>query len=335
MADLRSAFLTHSLPQRDRGFLRRMSKLDRSAIVFLIAYLLTREVLLGIPFHRPLSSASLAWLRPPTWLSACFRGCATRPLGPSQPFDCCLYFHCGGSSGASAEHDGHRNVFALSANRRASAAGRFAGPCRTSLPPTRMKSSLPSAQEIQPGQSPTDQALLDAALALRVLIAAAQEQWPGLRVFLHRARLVDPAKRRAICRVSPSSGASLMFAAEQQRGTPSGPVVRAGGCARHSCVAQRAWPRNLGPDPIHFAAAADANSKGLRFGDQREALGTGERIVSSNRTLPPPANWLDIPVNGAATLRLIRWNADPNRVSSDFARSPCRCWRHFPCGPPR
>jgi sigma-B regulation protein RsbU (phosphoserine phosphatase) len=67
----------------------------------------------------------------------------------------------------------------------------------------------------------------------------------------------------------------------------------------------------LGPIQFTLMEPADSDSKGIRFDVNGRPYVVGERIVSNNRRLPAPASWLDVPVNGAATLEAFRIDTDP------------------------
>jgi sigma-B regulation protein RsbU (phosphoserine phosphatase) len=167
------------------------------------------------------------------------------------------------------------------------------------------------AEEIQPGQSPIDQALL-ARPRVATLLTAARAQWPGLRVFLHRARLVDPSSGQRFAGLVVYRG-QLLFASEQKRDTASGPVAVLV-AAPITPVLLDGLTSELGPIQFTLMQPADETSKGLKFTINGRLYATGERIVSSNRVLPRAANWLDIPVGGAATLQAYRVAADPDKV---------------------
>ena len=292
-----------------RGFFRRLSKLDRYAIVFLLAYLLAR-LLVGHPFPSSalwgivsvIAAAYLAfrlflWIRGRVlWglrnrLIVAYIFIALVPvvlllsmMGIGMYL---LYPQIGAHL---LQDDLQDRIATISADAE--------------------EITIAVTQEIQPGQSPVDQALLTRP-AVASLIIAAREQWPGLRVFLHRARLIDPAKGERFSGLTVFRN-QLMFAAEQQRGTASGPVsVLVGAPITPSLLDGLA--SDLGPIQFTLLQPAAGDLKGLRFSVDGKIYVTGERIVSSNRVLPPPANWLDIPVGGAATLQAFSVEADPNQ----------------------
>lgn len=166
------------------------------------------------------------------------------------------------------------------------------------------------SQEIQPGQSPIDQSLL-ATPSVSSLITAARQQWPGLRVFLHRARLVDPSKGQRFSGLNVYKG-QLMFAAEQERNTPSGPVSVLV-AAPITAELLNGMTSELGPIQFTLLQRPQPGQRGITFGIDGRTYVIGEKIVSSNRVLPKPENWLDIPIGGAATLQAYQVESDPNK----------------------
>ena len=161
------------------------------------------------------------------------------------------------------------------------------------------------AEEIRPGQSPIDQELLTRP-RVASLLNAARAQWPGLRVFLHRARLVDASSGQRFAGLVVYRG-QLLFASEQQRvavlvAAPITPALLDG------------LTSELGPIQFTLMQPAEEGSQGLKFTINGRLYTTGERIVSNNRVLPRAANWLDIPVGGAATLQAYRVAANPDQL---------------------
>jgi phosphoserine phosphatase RsbU/P len=166
------------------------------------------------------------------------------------------------------------------------------------------------AQQIQAGESPTDQALLSRP-GVASLITAARMRWPGLRVFLHRARLVDPANGDQFTGLTVYRG-QLVFASEQVRNTPSG-LVSVLVAAPITPALLDGLTSELGPIQFTLLEPAGNRKDGFKFGINGKIYVTGERIVSSNRALPAAANWLDVPVGGAATLQAYQVPSDPEK----------------------
>jgi sigma-B regulation protein RsbU (phosphoserine phosphatase) len=164
-------------------------------------------------------------------------------------------------------------------------------------------------QDIQNGEPPTDPSLL-AQPGVANLIAAAQEHWPGLSVFLHRGRLVSPAGG-GFAGLAEYQGL-LMFASEQRRDTPGGPISVLVGAPIGSSLLD-AMSSDLGPIQLTLLQPAEPKARGITLGINGRLYVPGERIVSSNRSLPPRANWLDIPVSGAATLEAYQIESDPDK----------------------
>jgi sigma-B regulation protein RsbU (phosphoserine phosphatase) len=163
-------------------------------------------------------------------------------------------------------------------------------------------------QEVQKGESPTDPALLSRP-RIANLIASITADWPGLRVSLHKDRVVDLPSGDRFAGLTELRG-QLSFAAEQKEETPAGPVVVL--VSAHMTPALLdSLASDLGPIQFTLMEPADAASKGIKFGVNGRLYVVGERIVSSSRKLPPPAHWFDIPVGGAATLEAHRIETDP------------------------
>jgi len=165
-------------------------------------------------------------------------------------------------------------------------------------------------QEVKPGESPTDPALLSRPRVAN-LIAAVAAQWPGLRVSLHKDRVVNLASGDRFAGLTELRG-QLSFAAEQRQDSPAGPFVVL--VSAHMTPALLdSLVSELGPIQFTLLEPADANSKGIKFGVNDRLYEVGERVVSNNRKLPPPSNWLDVPVGGAATLEAYRIETDPTQ----------------------
>ena len=124
--------------------------------------------------------------------------------------------------------------------------------------------------------------------------------WPGAIVSLRGGLEVNPKNADHFAGMAEFHG-ELIFAAEVRRDGPSGPIAIFVGVpltpALLDCVASE-----LGPIQFTLMEPADPSSKGIKLGINGRLYAAGERIVSSNRQLPPAANWLDIPIGGAATL---------------------------------
>lgn len=302
--------MTSHPPKRDRNFLRRMSKLDRSALAYLLAYFLTREVLIGHPFP---SSTFLAivgfaaaaylvfrwfsWMRNKVLWGIRNRLIVAYIFMALVPVVLLLTMMGIGLYLLYPQIGAH--LLQDDLQDRISAIAGDAEEITSAV-----------SQEIQPGQSTIDQALL-AEPRVASLISAARAQWPGLRVFLHRSRLVDPSKGKQFAGLTVYRG-QLLFAAEQEQQTPSGPVSVLVGAPITSAVLDQ-LASELGPIQLTLLQPADANSKGLRLSIDGKTYVTGERIVSSNRVLPRRENWLDIPVGGAATLQAYQVENDPTK----------------------
>jgi len=163
-------------------------------------------------------------------------------------------------------------------------------------------------QEIQKGDSPTDPSLLTRP-RVASLVQAAKAEWPGLRVFLqHQPRLSTSGTFRGLTEFR----GELLFSSEQRRQSAAGPVaILVAAPVTPSLLDQ--LTSDLGPIQFIVMQPKKANSQGLTIGMDGKLYVAGERIVSSNRALPPPENWLDIKVNGAATLQAYPVDADTTK----------------------
>ena len=297
-------------PQRDRSFLRRFSKLDRAAVALLITYVVVRGLVIGHPFPSStflgivslvaaayLSFQVFSWLRNKVlWglrnrLIVAYIFIAVVPVVLLLTMmGIGLYLLYPQIGAHLLQDDLQDRIGVISADAE--------------------EVTIAVSEEIQPGQSPTDQDLL-ARPRVASLITAARGQWPGLRVFLHQARLINPAKGERFSGLTVFRG-QLMFAAEQKRETRNGPVSVLVGAPITPALLD-GLTSELGPIQFTLLQPADANSnsKGLRFSINGKTYVTGERIVSNSRALPRAANWLDVPVGGAATLQAYQVDSDP------------------------
>lgn len=163
-------------------------------------------------------------------------------------------------------------------------------------------------RELQPGESPTDQSLLTRP-RVASLVDGAKAEWPGLRIFLqHQPRLSNSGNFRGLIEFR----GELVFAAEERRNTPNGPVAVLVN-APVTPALLNGMASELGPIQFTVLEPAGPNAKGLILGAHGKHWVPGQTIVSSSRTLPPPANWLDIRVNGAATLEAYPVDADTTK----------------------
>jgi len=163
-------------------------------------------------------------------------------------------------------------------------------------------------QEIQVGDSPTDPSLL---LRPRVatLVQAAKAEWPGLRITLqHQPRFSLTGTFRGLTEFR----GELRIVSEQRRQSAAGPVaVVISATVTPSLLDQ--LTSELGPIQFTVMEPKNANSEGLTVTMDGKAYTAAGRIVSSNRTLPLAQNWLDMKVNGAATLQAYPVDSDTSK----------------------
>lgn len=166
------------------------------------------------------------------------------------------------------------------------------------------------AQEVHKGDTPADPALL-ARPRVANLIAAISTEWPGLRVSLHSARVVDLPSGDRFAGLTELRG-QLSFAAEQRQESAAGPFVVLVSAHMTPALLDR-LASDLGPIQFTLLDPAGESSKGIKFGVDGLLYVAGERVLSNDRRLPKAANWLDIPVQGAATLQAYRIDTDPTQ----------------------
>ena len=169
------------------------------------------------------------------------------------------------------------------------------------------------AQEVRPGQSPIDQSLLSTP-SVASLVNAAKSEWPGLRVFLHRARLVNAKSGGRFAGLVEYRG-QLLFASEQERQSLGGPVAVLVGAPITPSLLD-GLTSELGPIRFTLLEPSGENSKGIVLVINGRSYTPGEQIVSNRRALPPPASWLDIPVGGAATFEAYHTETDPSKSAT-------------------
>jgi sigma-B regulation protein RsbU (phosphoserine phosphatase) len=300
--------VTQLSPRRSFVVLRRISPRDRIAIAFIAAYAILRVVLIPHPF--PLSGF-LGFLSVVAFVYICFRlffwvrrkllwrlrnrlivayiFIAVVPVVLLLTMMAIGMYLLYPQIGAHLLQDGLQDrigIIAADASEIAEAV----------------------TQEVRPGESPTDPALLSRP-SVANLIAAFTAEWPGLRVSLHSDRVVNLSSGDRFAGLTELRG-QLSFAAEQRVQSPAGPVV--------VLVSAHMTPglldsltSELGPIQFTLMDPADESSKGIRFGVDGRFYVVGERVVSNNRSLPPAASWYDIPVGGAATLQAYRIDTDP------------------------
>jgi len=163
--------------------------------------------------------------------------------------------------------------------------------------------------------SPNSSAIEDPVLSrpgVAGVIAAAQAEWPDLRVYLnHGQQLVQTPK------TCPDSCLTefrhqLWFASAEKIPVP-------GGSATVLVIAPvtpkllDGLPSKLGPIELTLlepTKQSSGNSRTVEFGKSRYVL--GEQISSKSRALSPAVNWFDISVDGVATLEAVRADLGPD-----------------------
>ena len=165
--------------------------------------------------------------------------------------------------------------------------------------------------------SPTSSATIDPALlrpGVASVIAAAQAQWPDLRVYLNHGQQLVRTRNTCPNSCLAEFRGQLWFASAEElavRGGHATVLV----IARVTPDLLNSLPSKLGPieltvlDPTSHTSS---DSRTVEFGKSRYLL--GEQIASSSRTLASPTNWFDIHVDGVATLEAVRADLGPDTV---------------------
>jgi phosphoserine phosphatase RsbU/P len=162
--------------------------------------------------------------------------------------------------------------------------------------------------------SPESTATVDPALQrpnVAKIIAAAQSEWPDLRVFLnHGQQLVRSSAGRPFAGLAEFRG-QLWFAAAVTLTGPHGKATLLA-VAPITPALLNGLPSKLGPIELTLLEPSSEVTQGgisFDFGSTRYVV--GQRIASSSRTIAPPTQPFDIRVSGAATLEAIRADLGP------------------------
>jgi phosphoserine phosphatase RsbU/P len=157
--------------------------------------------------------------------------------------------------------------------------------------------------------SPESTATVDPALqrpAVAKIIAAAQAQWPEVRIFLnHGQQLVRTAGGKPFAGLAEFRG-QLWFASAVTLSAPRGKATLLA-VAPITPALLNGLPSKLGPIELTLLEPSTQLSPGdisFDFGDTHYVV--GERIASSTRAVLPPAHPLDMRVSGVATLEATR-----------------------------
>ena len=179
--------------------------------------------------------------------------------------------------------------------------------------------------EVNRGASPYDDAIL-ARPEVAVLIAAAHREWPETRVLLNRGQHLVGAGNGSEYSGIIEFEHQIWIASAQKRSTHAGPLFVLVGAPVTSEFLD-SLSSELGPiQMMLLQPAAQKPRTGISLEIQNRLYIPGQQVLSHRRTLPPPANWLDVKVNGASTLEALHHDpgSDPSPapVLASFALRP-------------
>ncbi|HTP44392.1 MAG TPA: SpoIIE family protein phosphatase [Candidatus Acidoferrum sp.] len=163
---------------------------------------------------------------------------------------------------------------------------------------------------INRGAAAGDESVL-ARPEVAALIQSVQSQWPEIRVHPnHGQRLLAARNNREYTGLVEERG-ELWIASVQTRSTRSGPIfVFVGAPVTPGFLDKLA--SELGPVQMMLLEPADQTRRtGISIEIENRSYVPGLQILSRNRKLSQPANFLDIPVRGASTLEAL--HHDPER----------------------
>jgi sigma-B regulation protein RsbU (phosphoserine phosphatase) len=167
-------------------------------------------------------------------------------------------------------------------------------------------------QEAAKGASPQDESILSKPDVAR-LLAEERTESPGLEVFLNRGKhLVEKGDGERFAGIVEWGGKSSIACA-LKIGSPTAPTTILVAEPVNSAFLD-GLPSQLGPIKLNFLLP-EGSKPGARttFNFNGRVYVPGEEVSSRRRVLPAPANFLDVPVNGASTIELSQLEADKNQ----------------------
>ena len=180
-------------------------------------------------------------------------------------------------------------------------------------------------QETTKGLSPQDESILSKPDVVR-LLAAERTESPDLEVYLNRGKhLVEKGDGQRFAGMVEWEGKSLIACA-LKLDYPGNPVTILVAEPVNSAFLD-GLSSELGPIKLNFLRLA-GNTPGQHstFNFNGREYIPGEEVSSKRRVLPPPANFLDVPVGGASTIELSHMEADkdkgPVAIFASFSLRP-------------
>jgi len=192
--------------------------------------------------------------------------------------------------------------------------------------------NLPVDQPVSPNSTAVeDPVLLRPAVAN--LIAAAQTEWPDLRVYLNHGQQLVRAGNGPFAGLAEFRG-QLWFAGARSVAVSKGQTTLLV-VAPITPALLDSFPSKLGPIQIGLLEPATRQTP-RAFPLDRQYYVFGEQVASSRRLLPPATSWLDVRIPGGATLLaskadtgadvtpspiLVTFSLRPSMVSQDLLTS--------------
>lgn len=167
-------------------------------------------------------------------------------------------------------------------------------------------------QESAKGVSLDDESILSKPDVIR-LLAAEQTESPELRVYLSRGEhLVEKGDGHRFAGIVEWNGKPLIACALKLDGRGSPTTILVAEPVNSAFL--DGLSSELGPIKLNFLrpAGQTPNPRSTFNFNGREYV-PGEEVSSRRRLLPPPTNFLDVPVGGASTIELSHMEADKER----------------------
>jgi phosphoserine phosphatase RsbU/P len=167
-------------------------------------------------------------------------------------------------------------------------------------------------QEAAKGASPQDESILSKPEVAR-LLAAERTESPDLEVYLNRGKhLVEKGDGQRFAGMVEWAGKSSIACALKIDG-PTGTTTILVAEPVNSAFLD-GLSSELGPIKLNFLLPAGSKpGTHPTFNFNGRVYIPGDEVSSRRRVLPPPANFLDVPVGGASTIELSQMETDRNQ----------------------
>jgi sigma-B regulation protein RsbU (phosphoserine phosphatase) len=180
-------------------------------------------------------------------------------------------------------------------------------------------------EEANRGATTNDEAILSRP-EIAVLIAAAQREWPDVRVLLNRGQHLVGAGNGSEYSGIIEFEHQIWIASAQSRPTRRGPIFVLVGAPVTPAFLD-SLSSELGPIQMTLLQpAAEKPLRGISLEIQSRLYIPGQEVQSEKRTLSAASNWLDVRVNGASTIEALHHDPGsdpvPAPVLASFALRP-------------